>query len=72
MQRKAPHEVDARGGGKKMTRHGVIVHCSYCGLPDHNKSGCKWLKAGLAPPTAESMNVPPPQNEPVVTQVSIL
>lgn len=66
-RRKAPHEVDARGG-KKMTRHGVIMHCSYCGLPDHKKSGCKWLKSGLPPPNAQDLNVPPPQTEPTVTQ----
>ena len=30
------------------------MHCSYCGEPDHNKSGCKYLKAGLPPPSANS------------------
>jgi hypothetical protein len=72
-RRKAPGEVDVRGGGKRMSRHGVIMHCGYCGLPSHNKAGCEWLKAGLAPPNAPQANVLPPEpemtEEPVVTQV---
>ena len=58
-RRQAPGEVDHRRGGKKITRHGVIMHCSYCGEEDHNKKGCKYLKAGLPPP-----NVPPPNDQP--------
>src|SRR4051812_41369490 len=46
-RRKALFEVNARGGGKKMTRHGVIMHCKYCGFPGHNIAGCKWMKASL-------------------------
>jgi hypothetical protein len=49
------------------------MHCGYCGLPSHNKAGCEWLKAGLAPPNAPQANVLPPEpemtEEPVVTQV---
>jgi hypothetical protein len=75
-RRKAPGEVDARGGGKKMSRHGVIMHCKYCGFPDHNRAGCKWLKAGLPPPTtAEEANNPPTDiamaEEPVITQETV-
>ena len=61
IRRKAPGEVDARGGGKKMSRHGVIMHCKYCGLPDHNIAGCKFLKAGVPPPNAPPASVPPPE-----------
>ena len=67
-RRKCPGEVDARGGGKKITRHGIIIHCSYCGEPDHNAGGCPYLKAGQAPPSASQpviMNV----EEPVISQV---
>jgi hypothetical protein len=53
-RRQAPGEVDHRRGGKKITRHGVIMHCSYCGEEDHNKKGCKYLKAGLPPPSANA------------------
>ena len=42
---------------KKMSRHGVIMHCNYCGEPDHNIKGCKYLKAGLPPPNVQA----PPQ-----------
>jgi hypothetical protein len=51
-RRRAPGEVDAREGGKRITRHGVIMHCSYCGCPDDNISGCKWMKSGQMPPSA--------------------
>ena len=69
IRRKAPGEVDARGGGKKMSRHGVIMHCKYCGHPDHNIAGCKFLKAGLPPPNASEDNVAPPEVELVITHV---
>lgn len=71
-RRKAPGEVDARGGGKKMSRHGVIMHCSYCGFPDHNRAGCKWFKEGLVPPNAPQENVNAGENateEHVIPQV---
>ena len=60
-RRQAPGEVDHRRGGKKITRHGAIMHRSYCGEADHNKKGCKYLKAGLPPPSAVS--VPPPEQD---------
>ncbi|KAM0913552.1 hypothetical protein ACQ4PT_012082 [Festuca glaucescens] len=59
-RRKTPGEVDCRGGGKRMSRHGVIMHCSYCSRPEHNKKGCYWLKNGLPPPEASQMNAPLP------------
>jgi hypothetical protein len=72
-RRKAPGEVDNRGGGKKMCRRGVIMHCSYCGLPDHNRSGCYWFKHGLTPPAPEEANVPPTEpssQQPVMPPVT--
>jgi hypothetical protein len=48
-RRKQPYEVAARGGGRKITRHGVIIHCGHCGEAGHNKKGCSLWKAGLAP-----------------------
>jgi hypothetical protein len=26
---------------KKMSKHGIVIVCSLCGNPGHNKSGCK-------------------------------
>jgi hypothetical protein len=49
-RRKAQGEVDCRGGGKRMSRRGVIMHCSHCGQPDQNRNGCYWYKNGLSPP----------------------
>jgi hypothetical protein len=68
-RRKGPYEVNARGGGKIMSRHGVIMHCSYCGFPDHNRAGCTWFKQGLPPPNAAEHNVPSTGTEPVIIQV---
>ena len=45
-------------GGNKISRHGRIMHCKYCTEPGHNRSGCKYLKAGVPPPS--SAGVPPP------------
>ena len=53
-RRKAPGEVICSNGGKKMSRHGVIMHCNYCGEPDHNIKGCKYLKAGVPPPNMQA------------------
>lgn len=61
-RRKAHYEVDHRSGGKKITRHGVIIHCGYCGEGDHNRKGCRYLKAGLPPPNAPPVE---PHAEPV-------
>ena len=44
-----------------MSRHGVIMHCNYCGEPDHNIKGCKYLKAGLPPPNVQAP--PPPRGD---------
>lgn len=52
-RRKSPEEIICSNGGKRMSRHGVIMHCSYCGDPDHNRKGCKYLKAGLPPPNRQ-------------------
>lgn len=34
------------------------MHCSYCGEADHNKSGCKHLKAGIPPPNRRGSDAP--------------
>jgi hypothetical protein len=79
-RRKQPYEVDHRGGGKKMTRHGVIIHYGYCGEAGHNRGGCKYKKAGLPPPNAEQhveqnveQHIQEEQpEEPVITQVCFM
>ena len=62
VRRRAPGEVPKCSGGKKMSRHDVIMHCKYCGEPDHNRAGCKYLKAGLPPPNQGGV---PPADPPV-------
>jgi hypothetical protein len=58
-RRRAPGEIDARSGGRRITRHGLIIHCSYYGEPDHNRGSCKWWKAGLVPPNASNLSPQP-------------
>ena len=68
-RRKSPEEIICGSGGKRMSRHGVIMHCSYCGEADHNRNGCRYLKAGLPPPNA-SVQQPEDEveDEPIITQ----
>lgn len=75
-RRKQPEEKPSKKGGVKLSRHGVIIHCSHCGLAGHNKGGCSSYKAGMPPKkqpkkrgrtlVAESDE----ETEPVITQVT--
>lgn len=77
-RRKQPHEIQGTNG-PKMSRHGVIIHCSWCKNPDHNAGGCAYKKAGVKPPqdipipiveqgVAGQEHIP---QDPVVTQVKL-
>jgi hypothetical protein len=46
-RRKQPYEADSKKGGKKMSTHGVVIHCKHCGKSGHNKGGYSDAKAGL-------------------------
>ncbi|KAM0914817.1 hypothetical protein ACQ4PT_011247 [Festuca glaucescens] len=48
-RRQQPEEKEGKNGYKKMSKHGTTIHCSYCGHPGHNKSGCIDYKLGLVP-----------------------
>lgn len=74
-RRKQPYEAESKKGGKKMSRHGAVIHCSHCGKPGHNKGGCTDAKAGLPPREEVSKRtgaLPDIANEdePSITQVS--
>jgi hypothetical protein len=80
-RRKAPHELEHHMGGKKMSRHGVIMHCSYCGGPGHNIGGCNDKKNGMPPKQyvskkkKEVVRLLPDssdEDEPVITQVIVM
>ena len=47
-RRKQPHEVMGKFG-PKMSKHGTVITCSYCGTEGHNRGGCKLRKAGIRP-----------------------
>jgi hypothetical protein len=76
-RRKQPEEKQSKRGGTMMSKHGVVIHCSHCGNPGHNKSGCSWYKAGM-PPKKQARKrkraVPNDSEEdaPVITQVSLI
>ena len=40
-RKKDPEEKLMKEGGKKLTKHGVTMHCSLCGSAGHNKKGHK-------------------------------
>ncbi|CAN6220049.1 unnamed protein product [Urochloa humidicola] len=47
-RRKQPHEVQGNGG-TRMSRHGTLITCGYCGDSCHNRAGCNTRKAGIRP-----------------------
>ena len=72
-RRKQHYEAESKKGGKKMSMHGVVIHCGHCRKSGHNIAGCSDAKAGL-PPTEEVRErirpLPSDEDEPVVTQAS--
>lgn len=48
-RKKTPVEIET-ASGTKLSKHGVSMTCSYCGVSGHNKRGCKLKKAGQLPP----------------------
>ncbi|CAO2194395.1 unnamed protein product, partial [Urochloa humidicola] len=64
-RKKQPHEVQGTHG-PKMSKHGVVMHCSWCKADDHNRATCEMRKAGIKPnPRPVSKPPPPLVNEPV-------
>jgi hypothetical protein len=47
-RRKQPHEIQGKNG-PSMSRHGIIIHCSWCHEPNHNSKGCPLKKVGIRP-----------------------
>lgn len=47
-RRKQPVEFQG-AQGEKISRHGVKMHCSYCGVEGHNRGGCELRKSGARP-----------------------
>ena len=52
--RKQPHEVQGKNG-PRLTRHGVVIHCKYCGDANHNSAGCKFKKMGFSSEEAKEL-----------------
>ena len=50
--------------GPKMSKHGTIITCSYCGDQGHNRGGCSMRKAGSRSKLVAQRNQSqPPQEE---------
>ncbi|CAO2205816.1 unnamed protein product [Urochloa humidicola] len=47
-RRKQSQEVQGHDG-TRMSRHGTIITCSYCGESGHNRGGCNMRKAEIKP-----------------------
>uniref|UniRef100_K3YY80 SWIM-type domain-containing protein n=1 Tax=Setaria italica TaxID=4555 RepID=K3YY80_SETIT len=47
-RRRQPYEIEGPNG-LKLTKHGVIINCRYCGSSSHNRAGCPLRKQGQAP-----------------------
>jgi len=47
-RKKSAHEVQGRSG-PRLSKHGVTIHCSHCGSPEHNAATCALKKAGEPP-----------------------
>jgi hypothetical protein len=57
-RRKQPHEVQGKNG-PTMSRHGVVIHCSWCHEPHHNVKGCSMKKLGIRPKQPIRRQPPP-------------
>ena len=75
-RRKTPHEVHG-SNGNKLSKHGIIIHCSHCLDTGHNIATCEKKKAGF-PPVHKNKKNPTPCADPgwsetieeqVITQV---
>jgi hypothetical protein len=75
---KQSEEKQSKKGGIVLSKHGVIIHCSHCGNPGHNKSGFPWYKAGMPPKKQRRKKNSPLLNDskeedvPVITQVIMM
>lgn len=52
-RRKQPHELQ---GGRKMSKHGVQMHCSYCKGTDHSKAHSQEERTTLPPGEEEEID----------------
>ncbi|CAD6225966.1 unnamed protein product [Miscanthus lutarioriparius] len=59
-RRKQPTEVQGRAG-PKLSKHGVIITCSWCKGENHNSAGCALKKLGIRP--SVHRNTAPTHNE---------
>ena len=73
-RRKQLHEVQGKDG-PKMSRHGVIITCSWCKGQHHNRAGCSLRKLGIKPNAHSNPNPVVDKeildDEPVITQVIV-
>jgi hypothetical protein len=47
-RKKQPYEIQGKNG-PRLSKHGLVITCRYCGHTGHNRAGCSLRKAGLQP-----------------------
>ncbi|CAO2184319.1 unnamed protein product, partial [Urochloa humidicola] len=57
-RKKQPQEIQGKYG-PKLSKHGVVMHCSWCDSTEHNVRTCGFKKAGIKPDHAPDNNAPP-------------
>ena len=61
-RKKQPHEFQGPQG-PRLSKHGVTMHCRYCGDAGHNKKGCT-LRKGWCPATKADKQCPTRRTSP--------
>ena len=51
---KQPHEVQGKNG-PRLTRHGVVIHCKYCGDANHNSASSRLKRMGFSSEEAKEL-----------------
>lgn len=70
-RKKDPEEKQDKEGGKKLTKHGVTMHCSLCGGANHNKEGHnKWQETNREAPQATEDDSEDEFDDPSIISVS--
>lgn len=58
-RKKQPYEVQGRNG-PRLSKHGMVMTCRYCGVTGYNRAGCSLTKSRLRPKLPTHRN---PTNE---------
>lgn len=60
-RKKQPQEIQGKYG-PKLSKHGVLMHCSWCNSTEHNVRKCTLKKAGIKPVSRPEQDAVPTEN----------